>query len=583
MRLVAVLVCWLVGGFCFAQTFAPRYTLTKIKEVSSQYHDAAPVISPDGKKLYFFVVNHPSNNYGKDGSEDIWMSTKDDKGVWSPPQHLGGQFNNNKTNQVFQVMHDGTLLVRGTRSKNEVGFSLVSPGGAWTVLKIKDFEDMAKGLFNGATISADRKHMILYFSEQLKARKSDLYVSHEQGGSWSRPERLKFSNQTDEFAPIIGPDNKTLYFASDRLGTGRQGGADIYRAERLDDTWTNWAEPVNLGKAVNTAAADDYFSMDEGGNVYTARSNSRMDGGNLDIFVLVPKNIKVMVAGTVFDEKTNQPIAAAVTVTLKDLKPIAIKTPPTGKYEAHIPETNEYMVSASASGYQPKDINLTIPTLGGDTTLVTDVYLTPIAKKLVLNGNVYDKKTNQLLAAKVDFTLRPDRTSDYSITADGGKYQLEVGKLGWYVMTASQSGYLTSTDSVGFTSEDMSPVSKDLFLAPIEVGLTVRLKNIYFEFNKTALKSESFVELNKVVDFLQASPTVEIEIAGHTDSKGTDEYNNTLSQGRSQSVVNYLVQQGIDISRLTAKGYGESKPIDTNDTPEGQANNRRVEFTVLKK
>ncbi len=583
MRLVAVIVCWLVVNFSFAQTFAPRYTLTKIKEVSSPYHDAAPVISPDGKKLYFFVVNHPSNTYGKDGSEDIWMSTKDDKGVWSAPQHLGLPFNNSKTNQVFQVLHDGTLLVRGTRSKNEVGFSLVSPGGAWTEIKVKDFEAMAKGLFNGATISADRKHMILYFSEQLKAKKSDLYVSHEQGGSWSRPERLKFSNQTDEFAPIIGPDNKTLYFASDRLGAGRQGGADIYRSERQDDTWNSWSEPANLGKAVNTAAADDYFSMDESGNVYTARSNSRVDGGNLDIFVLVPKNIKVMVAGTVFDEKTSQPLAAAVTVTIKDIKPIAIKTPATGKYEARIPETNEYMVSASASGYQPKDITLTIPTLGGDTTLVADVYLTPIAKKLVLTGSVYDKKTNQLLAAKVDFTLRPDTKSIYSVSADGGKYQLEVGTLGWYVMTASQSGYLNSTDSVGFTSEDMSPVSKDLYLAPIEVGLTVRLKNIYFEFNKTALKPESFVELNKVVDFLQASPTVEIEIAGHTDSKGTDEYNNTLSQGRSQSVVNYLVQQGIDVSRLTAKGYGESKPIDTNDTPEGQANNRRVEFTVLKK
>lgn len=583
MRLIAVIVCWLIFNFSVAQTFAPRYTLTKIKEVSSAYHDAAPVISPDGKKLYFFVVNHPSNTYGKDGSEDIWMSTKDDKGVWLAPQHLGSPFNNSKTNQVFQVLHDGTLLVRGTRSKNEVGFSLVSPSGAWTELKVKDFEDMAKGLFNGATISADRKHMILYFSEQLKAKKSDLYVSHEQGGSWSRPERLKFSNNTDEFAPIIGPDNKTLYFASDRLGAGRQGGADIYRSERQDDTWNAWSEPANLGKAVNTAAADDYFSMDESGNVYTARSNSRVDGGNLDIFVLVPKNIKVIVAGTVFDEKTNQPLAASVTVTIKDIKPIAIKTPATGKYETRIPEINEYMVSASASGYQPKDLTLTIPTLGGDTTLTVDVYLTPIAKKLILTGNVYDKKTNQLLAAKVDFSLRPDTKSIYSVNADGGKYQLEVGSLGMYVMSASQSGYLNSTDSVDFASEDMSPISKDLYLAPIEVGLTIRLKNIYFEFNKTALKSESFVELNKVVDFLQASPTVEIEIAGHTDSKGTDEYNNTLSQGRSQSVVDYLVRQGIDVSRLTAKGYGESKPIDTNDTPEGQANNRRVEFTVLKK
>ena len=86
-----------------------------------------------------------------------------------------------------------------------------------------------------------------------------------------------------------------------------------------------------------------------------------------------------------------------------------------------------------------------------------------------------------------------------------------------------------------------------------------------------------------MIDFLKQNETVEIEISGHTDSKGSDTYNETLSQGRSQSVVDYLASQGIDGARLTARGYGEAKPIDSNDTEEGRANNRRVEFTVLKK
>ncbi len=294
MRLVAWVVCWLAYSAGFSQTFAPRYELTKVKEVNSPYHDAAPVVSPDGKKLYFFVVDHPSNTYGKTGTQDIWMSTKDDKGVWSPPQHLGAPFNQSKSNQVFQVLTDGSLLVRGSRSKNEKGFSLVSAGGSWNELKIKDFDGMAKGRFNGATISADMKHMVLYFSEQPTAVKSDLYVSHEQGGSWSRPEKMKFSNATDEFAPFIGPDNKTLFFASDRMAAGKQGGADIYKTTRLDDTWNTWSEVTNVGKPVSTAAADDYFSMDTNGNVYTARANSRVDGGNLDIFILIPRSPPVL-------------------------------------------------------------------------------------------------------------------------------------------------------------------------------------------------------------------------------------------------------------------------------------------------
>ena len=573
--LLAVLLL-VISWPIFSQQFAPRYELIKLKEVNSVNHDAAPVISADGKKLYFFVT-------GKEGNEDIWMSNKDDKGVWSPAQRMGSPFNQSKANQVFQVLPDGSLLVRGGKSKNEKGFSVVGPGGSWTELNVKDFAAMAKGRFSGAAISADLKHMILYFSEQENGVRSDLYITHEQGGAWSRPEKLKMSSGNDEFAPFMGPDNKTLYFASDRLAQGRQGGTDIYKSTRLDDTWSSWSDPVNLGKPVNTAAADDYFSIDAGGHVYTARSNSRMDGGNLDIFILIPHTIKVMLSGMVYDEKTKQPLPSNVTVSIKDVKPIALKTPANGKFETKIPETNEYQLSASASGYLPQDLTIPVPRMGSDTTLTIEVYLTPIAKKLMINGTVYNKKTKQPIKAKVDFTLKPEKKSSYSVDATEGKFELEIGNLGWYLLAASAEGFLSTTDSIGFNSDDLSPLSKDLFLEPIEVGLTVRLKNIYFDFNKTSLKPESFAELNKVVNFLDQNPTVEIEISGHTDNKGSDEYNLTLSQGRSQAVVDYLASQGIGTNRLTAKGYGESKPVETNDTEDGRAINRRVEFTVLKK
>ncbi|HLT73471.1 MAG TPA: OmpA family protein, partial [Ohtaekwangia sp.] len=173
--------------------------------------------------------------------------------------------------------------------------------------------------------------------------------------------------------------------------------------------------------------------------------------------------------------------------------------------------------------------------------------------------------------------------SKISMNAAKGSYEKEIPKLGWYILSASAEGYLTATDSVHADQEDLTPFVKDLYLAPIEVGVTVRLKNIYFDFDKTTLKKESYTELNKVVEFLNQNPSVEIEIAGHTDSKGSDDYNANLSQGRSQAVVDYLISQGINDYRLSAHGYGESKPIDTNDTDEGRANNRRVEFTVMKK
>jgi outer membrane protein OmpA-like peptidoglycan-associated protein len=260
-----------------------------------------------------------------------------------------------------------------------------------------------------------------------------------------------------------------------------------------------------------------------------------------------------------------------------------MKAGPNGKFGTRIPETEEYVIAATSDGFLPKEETYSVPKIGSDTTLTIEVYLTPIAKKLILTGTVYNKKTDQPVTSKIEVTVKPDRKSSLAIEADAGKYERDISRMGWYVMTASAAGFLNSTDSILVSSDEETPVVKDFYLQPIEVGITVRLKNIYFDFDKTTLKSESFVELNKVVEFLKQNSSVEIEISGHTDSKGSDTYNETLSQGRSQSVVDYLVSQGIESARLTAHGYGESKPIETNETEEGRANNRRVEFTVLKK
>lgn len=268
---------------------------------------------------------------------------------------------------------------------------------------------------------------------------------------------------------------------------------------------------------------------------------------------------------------------------MKDQKPINLKSTPAGKFETKIPETNLYTLTAAATGYLPFTQDYKVPKINRDTTLHVDVYLTPIAKQLVLAGDVMDKKTNaNVLNSKLGIVLKADRSVDFKLNPTNGKYQQEIPGLGWYLFTASAEGYLNTTDSVQVDNLEITPVVKNIFLTPIEVGITVRLKNIYFDFDRTTLKPESFVELNKVVDFLNQNPKVSVEIAGHTDAKGSDTYNENLSQGRSQSVVDYLVSQGIDRARLQAHGYGESKPIDSNETEEGRANNRRVEFTVLK-
>src|SRR5690348_12735311 len=124
MRASLLLLFVLASFVLRAQEIGQRYELVSMgKPVNTFRHEAAPIVSPDGNTLYFFVQNHPENTYGKEDSQDIWMTKKDASGVWSAPTHLGSPFNNSRSNQVFTVMPDGSLFIKGGRGKNEKGFS----------------------------------------------------------------------------------------------------------------------------------------------------------------------------------------------------------------------------------------------------------------------------------------------------------------------------------------------------------------------------------------------------------------------------------------------------------------------------
>jgi outer membrane protein OmpA-like peptidoglycan-associated protein len=191
------------------------------------------------------------------------------------------------------------------------------------------------------------------------------------------------------------------------------------------------------------------------------------------------------------------------------------------------------------------------------------------------------------LSASLIYETLPDGTeagNGISSPVDGSfKIVLPYDKN--YLIRASADKFFAISENLNLDSlvkAGNRQIHKDLYLVPIEVGQIFRLNNVFFDFDKWDLRPESFVELDRVVKLLKENPSMEIELSAHTDSFGSDDYNFKLSDNRARSCMEYLLSKGIAPSRVTSQGYGETKPVAPNDTPENRQLNRRVEFKITK-
>jgi len=666
-----------ISFFSLAQEKNVLYEMVELERgVNSRFHDAAPIISPDGNTLYFFVANHPDNKYGIDNSQDIWCSEKDEHGRWQDAVHMQAPLNTHQFNQVLSVLGDGNILfIRGGRGNNDAGFSYTRRvNGRWTApepVEVKGYEKMKKGIFSGGYLSIDGRVLLLYFSETEGSKNSDIYVSfQEKHNQYSRPVKIgePISTRRDEFGPYLTPDMTTMYFGSNRWGG--LGSSDIYKTERLDDTWMNWSKPVNIGTPINTDGFDAYFSIDATGRIaFTTRAYMSADGGHLNIiglvprpeirlfgtvwnkennqpvetdmeyiaikkdtgfiytnnlgqyditlthravyefvivkngfeimqdsidlthvedfaevqkdFFLIPQRANILLYGSVLEEETDFPLESGISIYNASEKIISIRSEPIqGYYKTSIPGNGDYPVNINLDGYYPFVDTLNIQTDKPYDEFQRNFYLKPLIQ---LSGYVMNKKNDQLMS--IEITYEDENQKIGTFTSDiNGYYHILLPEKSKYYFHAIKEGFINLSDSL--TIEEYNPregITKNLYMIPIEVGITVRLNKIFFDFDKTTLRSESYPELNKVVDFLNENPTTEIEIGGHTCNMGTNEYNINLSQGRAEAVRNYLLREGIHNTRVMSVGYGENMPEATNTTDEGRQTNRRVEFKVLGK
>jgi outer membrane protein OmpA-like peptidoglycan-associated protein len=289
-------------------------------------------------------------------------------------------------------------------------------------------------------------------------------------------------------------------------------------------------------------------------------------------FELRPLVVYGTIAGTVTDANTNGPLGAMIDFPGTDVAGVK-SDEGTGSFRVDDVPVGVYTVTAEADGYFKASMTVQVE----EGRVATPSFaLKPLTETTTLTGKVSDKKTGEPLAAMVDF---PDAGIAGVETDPGtGVYKAEL-PVGSYAVKVTSEGYLDQTAAIVLQKD--KPLIKDFEL--VKEGMTITLRGVYFDYDKATIKPESHPALADAAKILQENPGIKVEIQGHTDSDGSEAYNQQLSQRRAQSVVTYLVQNfAIDPARLTAKGYGELQPVASNSTPEGKALNRRVEFVILK-
>jgi outer membrane protein OmpA-like peptidoglycan-associated protein len=285
--------------------------------------------------------------------------------------------------------------------------------------------------------------------------------------------------------------------------------------------------------------------------------------------------------GTVYDGDTQKPIVASVVVEIQGFDPLSVKTDAAGRFAVGVPAPSKCFIRATAEGFEMLQYAYSIQGLKqpADSIQRLSFYLVPI-EKVTLKGEILSSKDDTPLHCKVKVHLNSDFSSEDVYEECTGSYSKAFTEMGWYIVDLSSPGFLPLSDTVWVVNCHRRIIRKRYYMKPIEMGLTVQLKNVYFNFAKATLTPESHDELDRVADLFLQNPSLQFEIAGHTDSEGPDDYNLFLSEERAQAIADYLIKKGVDPSQLIVHGYGETKPIDSNLTPAGKLNNRRVEFIV---
>ena len=483
------------------------------------------------------------------------------------PENLGPNINSRYTEVSPVISPDGKTLYMNRMSHPENTGGADDVGEIW-YSTLNDDDTWSKAVNIGSplnnvnsnfikSITPDGNALFLantYNRDGSPGAGCSMSFKTEKGWSFPKKQNIHDYENRSNFVSFFLANNGNFLFMAIQMKEGH-GKRDIFVSRRMSEN--NWSRPLNLGPTINTSVDDSSPFLGADGETFYFSSAGHDGFGGTDVWM----------SKRLDDSWTKW-------APLVNMGP-KINSPDWDAYFT-IPASGEYAYFVSGrSGEGAEDIfRIKLPA-GLKPKPVT-----------LISGHVLDSKTKKPIKAEITYEVLPEGKElghARSEPAKGAyKIVLPFGKK--YGFRAKAKGYYPINEFMDLTDVDKyGEIEKNLYLAAIEVDQVIRLNNIFFEYAKSVLMKSSFPELDRVVKFLEDNPTMKIELSGHTDNDGSDVFNLELSRARAQAVVSYLISKGQNPSRFTAVGYGETRPVASNDTEEGKQLNRRVEFKILKR
>ena len=534
--------------------------------VNTETAELSPVFF-SGKEELLFLSNRES---AKPDEFQIYHTRHEGNRAWSEPTRVYnvGTFTRDNAN-IEVVAEDGRLFQFRTKKGGDLFYSEPTEStDGWSDPREFDSKITTTHLSSHFFINEHEDRIVFAKDVGNKKRKNlDLYESFRdpESGKWSKPSPFASNINTvyNEDSPFLSADEKTLYFASD--GHETMGGYDVFRSEYNEST-NSWSEPVNMGFPVNSPDDEIHFKLnpDQKSGYFT--SNRLNTFGDYDIFFFWEVNT-VRIKGRVIDGATGEPLSN-VRIFFRPIEYLDLyyfsETDANGEYSTQITADDIFKVEEKYADNSIVELDeFEIHETGGaNTTHIKDFYVGDAPEES-------DDDDEIILASELNNPVQP---------VVGGVDEVTVPERDNSTIDVSDTRVNQEIRYEEVPLEELAEPSNSNLRS---TGRKAIVRNIYFEFDDSKILDESLPVLNALLQLMQQNPNLAIEIAGHTDNIGSNEINLRVSERRAIAVRKWLVQNGINPSRLVAKGYGESQPMATNDDEfEGRELNRRIELIV---